>query len=37
MANLLYFVTKNHSFSDSSKRIAALTIMIADSNPEKGK
>ena len=33
-ANLLYFVTKNHSFSDGNKRIAddtlvAITIMIA--------
>lgn len=62
-ANLLYFVTKNHSFSDGNKRIAAtmflyfldkngalfqegrkliddhtlvaLTIMIAESNPEE--
>ena len=62
-ANLLYFVTKNHSFSDGNKRIAAtmflyfldkngvlfkdgekliddhplvaLTIMIADSNPNE--
>lgn len=41
-ANLLYFVTKNHSFFDGNKRIAAtmfledatlvaLTIMIAES------
>ena len=62
-ANLLYFVTKNHSFSDGNKRIAAamflyfldkngwlfkngqkqlddnmlvaLTIMIAESNPDE--
>ena len=62
-ANLLYFITKNHSFSDGNKRIAAtmflyfldknealfkngekliddhtlvaLTIMIAESNPEE--
>lgn len=62
-ANLLYFVTKNHSFADGNKRIAAtmflyfldkngilfadgekliddhtlvaLTIMIAESNPEE--
>lgn len=62
-ANRLYFVTKNHSFSDGNKRIAAtmflyfpdknhalfkegekqiddhtlvaLTIMIAESNPEE--
>ena len=63
-ANLLYFVTKNHSFSDGNKRIAAwlfvwylnknnylykkdnskrvnnntlvaLTIMIAESNPNE--
>ena len=62
-ANLLYFVTKNHSFFDGNKRIAAtiflyfldknnalftnrekliddhtlvaLTIMIAESNPEE--
>ena len=62
-ANLLYFVTKNHSFSDGNTRIAAtiflyfldknnvlfkngekliddhtlvaLTIMIAESNPEE--
>lgn len=62
-ANLLYFITKNHSFSDGNKRIAAaiflyfldknnalfkneekliddhtivaLTIMIAELNPEE--
>jgi death-on-curing family protein len=62
-ANLLYFITKNHSFSDGNKRIAAtmflyfldkngilfndgnkliddhtlvaLTIMIAESNPDE--
>ena len=39
-ANLLYFVTKNHSFSDGNKRIAdytlvALTIMIAESRIEE--
>ena len=62
-ANLLYFITKNHSFSDGNKRIAAaiflyfldknnalfkneekliddhiivaLTIMIAETNPEE--
>lgn len=62
-ANLLYFITKNHSFFDGNKRIAAtmflyfldkngalfkdgekliddhtlvaLTIMIAESNPEE--
>ena len=62
-ANLLYFITKNHSFSDGNKRIAAtiflyfldkngvlfqngnkliddhtlvaLTIMIAESNPQE--
>ncbi len=62
-ANLLYFVTKNHSFFDGNKRIAAavflyfldkngalfrdgeksiddhtlvaLTIMVAESNPEE--
>ena len=45
-ANLLYFVTKNHSFFDGNKRIAAtmfledatlvaLTIMIAESRPEE--
>ncbi len=37
-ANLLYFITKNHSFTDGNKRIAdnalvALTLMIAVSNP----
>lgn len=37
-ANLLYFITKNHSFSDGNKRIAdntlvALTLMIAVSKP----
>ena len=39
-ANLLYFVTKNHSFTDGNKRIAdnalvALTLMIAVSKPEE--
>ncbi len=62
-ANLLYFITKNHSFTDGNKRITAtiflyfidknnalifegekqiedntlvaLTIMIAESNPEE--
>lgn len=39
-ANLLYFITKNHSFSDGNKRIddyalAAITIMIAESRPEE--
>lgn len=39
-ANLLYFVTKNHSFSDGNKRIAdytlvALTIMITESRIEE--
>src|SRR5665648_416886 len=42
-ANLLYFVTKNHSFTDGNKRIAAMlfltlvaiTIMIAESKPEE--
>ncbi len=39
-ANLLYFITKNHSFSDGNKRIAdntlvALTLMIAVSKPEE--
>ena len=39
-AMLLYLVTKNHSFSDGSKRIAdntlvALTLMIAESKPEE--
>jgi len=37
---LLYFITKNHSFSDGNKRIAdntlvALTLMIAVSKPEE--
>jgi prophage maintenance system killer protein len=37
-ANLLYFVVKNHAFSDGNKRIAdnalvAITLMIAESNP----
>ena len=41
-ANLLYLVSKNHSFSDGSKRIAdhtlvALTVMIAESKPTKRK
>ena len=27
-ANLLYFVTKNHSFSDGNKRIAATIFYI---------
>ena len=26
-ANLLYFITKNHSFSDGNKRIAALLFL----------
>ena len=39
-ANLLYFVTRNHSFSDGNKRIAdytlvALTIMITESRIEE--
>ncbi len=39
-ANLLYFVTKNHSFSDGNKRIddstlVAITIMIAESGIEE--
>lgn len=39
-ANLLYFITKNHSFSDGNKRIAdntlvALTLMIAVSKPDE--
>ena len=39
-ANLLYFITKNHSFTDGNKRIAdntlvALTLMIAVSKPEE--
>ena len=39
-ANLLCFLTRNHSFSDGNKRIddyalAALTIMIAESKPEE--
>ena len=32
-ANLLYFVTKNHSFSDGNKRIAAtMFLYILDRN-----
>ncbi len=27
-ANLLYFVTKNHSFSDGNKRIAATMFFV---------
>lgn len=39
-ANLLYFITKNHSFIDGNKRIAdntlvALTLMVAVSKPEE--
>jgi len=39
-ANLLYFIVKNHSFTDGNKRIAdnalvALTLMIAVSKPDE--
>jgi len=39
-AHLLYFVTKNHSFVDGSKRLpdttlVALTVLIAQSKPEE--
>lgn len=39
-AHLLYFITKNHSFTDGNKRIAdntlvALTLMIAVSKQEE--
>jgi len=39
-ANLLYFIVKNHSFSDGNKRIAdnalvAFTLLIAESKPEE--
>ncbi|MFH2140865.1 MAG: Fic family protein [Bacteroidota bacterium] len=27
MANLLYFITKNHSFADGNKRIAAFIFL----------
>lgn len=31
-ANLLYFITKNHSFSDGNKRIAAVFLYFLDKN-----
>jgi hypothetical protein len=33
-AHLLYFVVKNHPFSDGNKRSAALTLLVAESDPK---
>ena len=34
-SNFLYLIVKNHVFADGNKRIAATTLLIAESNPKE--